>query len=1082
MVLRPLLLGAAGLDQGRPVHRLGAEAAVVGDVARARAARRRSAGCRRTPAPSPCTRRCCAGSPGGRWPPRRAGRASAAASGPPGAGAGRPRTGRRGGSPARRDRRGPARRSRRRTARAAEAAWATWCGTKRTAAGSSPGSAVARNPGARAGVALTQPVPGVVEPQLVGRAGQLGVVGVGDGVEVGRLQPGLPEAPGGGELGQLPRGEGHRTVPVLAPAEPLLLGRRDRDAVHHQRGRGVVEQRVDTQNPHPQTSVVAYPDPRVEKRSRFSGGVNRFSPRSASPRTKLGDVSRRLVRGNVAPVRLSVVGTGYLGATHAVCLASWGHTVVGVDVDPERIARLSRGEPPFHEPGFAELLRSGLASGRLSFTTNLAEAVDSAEVHFVCVGTPQSADTNAADLSALRDVMAEIGPRLGSSSVVVGRSTVPVGTAAGLLADLRRTAPAGVAGPARVEPGVPPRGTGRRGLAAPRPARRRGRRRRRVRDPHGGLRAAGARPARTVVRTDLPTAELAKVSANVMLAARVSLVQRARRGVRAAGADIGDLIAVLRLRPADRGQVPGARHRLRRWLPAQGPARVRRAGRRARARLRHPAADRGRRDQPASARAGGRPRPGPSPTGSTTAGWPCWARPSRRAPTTSGTQPALDVALRLHALGARVHVHDPLAGDNVRRVHPELRVDDDVETACAGADLRAGAHRLGRVPRAGPGVARERGGAPAGHRRSPGPRPRQVAGGGLAAPCARVARPPDRADPALARARVVDHGLRPGRPRVPGAGRCPTAGPTGAAGPGPGTGRARFARCPRRSCGTRTWTAWSCSVPHEADLLREWTGRRPAGRAGGLPGAQHPGRRRAVHAAPARRPATTSLSSTSRTSTACSGTAAPRGPPSSSTGSSTPGTATPVSIARAAVVINDPVRRGRAVGTDLVSALAEAVPRRRLRHGRRGPGRPPGPARRPAAGVRGPAAARACTRELARRRVYVHTARWTSLGLSLLEAMHLGMPVVALAATEAVRAVPPHAGVLTTSVEELVSATVDLLRRPDEAARTGRHARDEALTPLRARPVPHRLGGRPPVGGAGPPLTTPRRAERPTAG
>ena len=150
-------------------------------------------------------------------------------------------------------------------------------------------------------------------------------------------------------------------------------------------------------------------------------------------------------------------------------------------------------------------------------------------------------------------------------------------------------------------------------------------------------------------------------------------------------------------------------------------------------------------------------------------------------------------------------------------------------------------------------------------------------------------------------------------------------------------------------------------------------------------------------------------------------------------------------IARVAVVVNDPVRRGRAVGTDLVAALTEAVP----------------------VDVFGMGAAALADHlalpgdrlrayddlpqhrmhtELARRRVYVHTARWTSLGLSLLEAMHLGMPVVALAATEAVRAVPPHAGVLTTSVEELVSATVDLLQRPGDAARTGRHARDEALT------------------------------------
>ena len=96
-------------------------------------------------------------------------------------------------------------------------------------------------------------------------------------------------------------------------------------------------------------------------------------------------------------MRISVLGTGYLGATHAVALAHWGHDVVGVDVDPGRVERLSAAVPPFHEPGFADLLSRGVASGRLTFSTD-AEAARDADVHFLCVGTPQVDGGRGADL------------------------------------------------------------------------------------------------------------------------------------------------------------------------------------------------------------------------------------------------------------------------------------------------------------------------------------------------------------------------------------------------------------------------------------------------------------------------------------------------------------------------------------------------------------------------------------------------------------------------------------------------------------------------------------------------------------
>ena len=96
-------------------------------------------------------------------------------------------------------------------------------------------------------------------------------------------------------------------------------------------------------------------------------------------------------------MRISVFGCGYLGAVHAACMTRLGHDVVGVDVVPDHVAALSRGEPPFFEPGLPEILSEGLATGRLSFTTDAFEAAD-ATVHFVCVGTPQRLGEYAADL------------------------------------------------------------------------------------------------------------------------------------------------------------------------------------------------------------------------------------------------------------------------------------------------------------------------------------------------------------------------------------------------------------------------------------------------------------------------------------------------------------------------------------------------------------------------------------------------------------------------------------------------------------------------------------------------------------
>src|SRR5262245_53792726 len=96
--------------------------------------------------------------------------------------------------------------------------------------------------------------------------------------------------------------------------------------------------------------------------------------------------------------RLTVIGTGYLGATHAICMAVLGYEMPGVDVDAAKVERLASGEVPFFEPGLPELLAKALESGRLRFTTSFAEAGDFGDVHFVCVGTPQRPGSYAADL------------------------------------------------------------------------------------------------------------------------------------------------------------------------------------------------------------------------------------------------------------------------------------------------------------------------------------------------------------------------------------------------------------------------------------------------------------------------------------------------------------------------------------------------------------------------------------------------------------------------------------------------------------------------------------------------------------
>ena len=230
---------------------------------------------------------------------------------------------------------------------------------------------------------------------------------------------------------------------------------------------------------------------------------------------------------------LSVVGCGYLGATHAACMSSLGFTVVGVDTDPEKVALLQSGKLPFYEPGLDTLLEQEMKTGRLSFTTDFS-AVKDADVHFVCVGTPQSKDGLAADLTYVKSAVAAIAPHLKDGSLVVGKSTVPVGTAQALRAELSTIAPqADLAwNPEFLREGfaVEDTLTPNRlvvGVANDRAEEI-------LKEVYEPVIALGT----PWIRADLPTSELVKVAANSFLATKISFIKAMAEVCEAAGGDV----------------------------------------------------------------------------------------------------------------------------------------------------------------------------------------------------------------------------------------------------------------------------------------------------------------------------------------------------------------------------------------------------------------------------------------------------------------------------------------------------------------------------------------------------------------
>lgn len=245
-------------------------------------------------------------------------------------------------------------------------------------------------------------------------------------------------------------------------------------------------------------------------------------------------------------MRLSVIGTGYLGATHAACMAELGFEVIGYDIDEAKIELLRSGRVPFFEPELPELVTKQLEAGRLRFTTDIAEVAEFADVHFICVGTPQVKDGFAADLKYVYAALESLAPLLTRDALVVGKSTVPSGTAAALATRLAELAPGGDS----VELAWNPEFL-REGFAVKdtlRPERlvigvESARAEKILREVWAPLTDAGI----PLIVTDFATAELVKVAANSFLATKISFINAMAEICETTGADVTQLAAALAL-------------------------------------------------------------------------------------------------------------------------------------------------------------------------------------------------------------------------------------------------------------------------------------------------------------------------------------------------------------------------------------------------------------------------------------------------------------------------------------------------------------------------------------------------------
>lgn len=390
-------------------------------------------------------------------------------------------------------------------------------------------------------------------------------------------------------------------------------------------------------------------------------------------------------------MNVSVIGCGYLGAVHAVSMAELGHDVVGIDVDPAKVDRLNRGEATFFEPGLDELLTRVLATGRLRFTTEIG-AIRDADVHFIAVGTPQVKGGYAADLSFVNAAIDEILPHLREGAVVVGKSTVPVGTAAALARRIAGSTgssggPAVLAwNPEFLREGYAIKDTlapDRIVYGLPADAEQAAHARARLDAVYAQTIAAGT----PVVATDYATAELVKVAANAFLATKISFINAMAEIAETVGADVTQLADALghddrigrRFLGAGIGFGGGCLPKDIRAFTARAEE-LGRAG--SVAFLKEVDAINLRRRERVVELVvdalGG--------------------EPYRKKVAVLGLafkphsddirdSPALEVAARLHGLGADVVGVDPQAVENARRQHPQLTLTTSLDDALRGADV-----------------------------------------------------------------------------------------------------------------------------------------------------------------------------------------------------------------------------------------------------------------------------------------------------------------------------------------------------------------------------------------------------------
>ncbi|MDO8152302.1 UDP-glucose/GDP-mannose dehydrogenase family protein [Isoptericola sp. b408] len=384
-------------------------------------------------------------------------------------------------------------------------------------------------------------------------------------------------------------------------------------------------------------------------------------------------------------MKISVIGLGYLGAVHAASMASLGHEVVGVDVDPAKVEALSAGKAPFYEPGFEALLEEVAQTGRLTVTSDLA-AVAGSSVHFVCVGTPQRSDGYAADLTYVDAAIRSLSSHLSPGEIVVGKSTVPVGTAARLAEIVSKAEPGAVLAwnpeflregfavkdtlhPDRIVYGVPEGESGRRAAQ--------------VLDEVYAVPLTDGMPR---IVTDYPTAELVKVAANSFLATKISFINAMAELCEVAGGDVTQLADAIghdarigrRFLNAGLGFGGGCLPKDIRAFMARADelgageavaflSEVDEINHRRRVRMVDLASD---------------------VLGGTVEGARITVLGAAFKPDSDDVRdsPALDVAVRLHENGAHVVVHDPEAVENARLKQPSLSYEPEVYAALDGAE------------------------------------------------------------------------------------------------------------------------------------------------------------------------------------------------------------------------------------------------------------------------------------------------------------------------------------------------------------------------------------------------------------